>query len=108
MEGLIPMVFKAFKKNRTRSQYKCLSTSNSTPPPQSYDFSHVYPQGYTYHYATPPPHPASGRVNGRHRRTMSSMGDYSTGSSAPEPEEHRLKSRQLLRLGSHGFLSCVK
>lgn len=46
MEGLIPMVFKAIKKNRTRRQYRCLSSSSSAAAAQiSYNISDFYVDG---------------------------------------------------------------
>ncbi|KAF3451096.1 hypothetical protein FNV43_RR07185 [Rhamnella rubrinervis] len=43
MEGLIPMVFKAIKKNRTRRQYRCLSSSSSAAAAQiGYNISDFY------------------------------------------------------------------
>ncbi|ESQ44096.1 hypothetical protein EUTSA_v10006503mg [Eutrema salsugineum] len=40
MDGLIPMAFKAMKKNRTRRRYECLSSSGGTTKESSdeYDF----------------------------------------------------------------------
>ncbi|KAK2641624.1 hypothetical protein Ddye_023387 [Dipteronia dyeriana] len=101
MEGLIPMVFKAIKKNKTRRQYECLSSGAS----QSYNIADFYVNTTTRHsadkveerYATP------------HRRHKS-VGDFYVGYSSsangggvgspPVPQK-------LVRFRSQRMFSCV-
>ncbi|CAA7050546.1 unnamed protein product [Microthlaspi erraticum] len=60
MDGLIPMAFRAVKKNLTRRRYECLSSSATTR--ESYDF-------VSDNIAT--------NVDGHHRRAWS-LGDFSS------------------------------
>ncbi|KAJ7957143.1 RNA-binding protein [Quillaja saponaria] len=77
MEGLIPMVYRAIKKNKTRRKYRCLSTGaaqsysniddfhSENRSPQKQKVSDFHPE-----------------KNG-HRR-YKSVGDYGFGSSTPD------------------------
>ncbi|KAL0709819.1 hypothetical protein Bca4012_016797 [Brassica carinata] len=94
MDGLIPMVYRAVKKNLTRRRYKRLSSTNTTR--ESYDVEM--------------------NVDGHHRRRWS-VGDISSLSSletkrsgggdkekgcSPPLEDH-----QLVRFKSHRLFSCI-
>ncbi|CAN6563857.1 hypothetical protein ACFX13_026454 [Malus domestica] len=88
MEGLIPMVYKAMKRNRTRRQYSCLSSSSSlaaaTPPvsgqTSNYNIADFYIDHNSYVYV-PQPAPSADHhlptifnVNGASaRRNQSSL-----------------------------------
>ncbi|ESQ39029.1 hypothetical protein EUTSA_v10001750mg [Eutrema salsugineum] len=90
MDGLIPMAFKAVKKNLTRRRYECLSSSASTR--ESYEIN----------------------VDGHHRRRWS-IGDFSSISSretkragvAPEKGYSPPREGQLVRYKSHRLFSCI-
>ncbi|KAL5075025.1 hypothetical protein RYX36_014009 [Vicia faba] len=45
MEGLLPLVLKAVKKNRTRRQYECLSSAT-----YNISMSEIYPQNQPLHH----------------------------------------------------------
>ncbi|KAJ0258486.1 hypothetical protein HA466_0072660 [Hirschfeldia incana] len=96
MDGLIPMAFRAVKKNLTRRRYECLSSSTATTRDQSHDFEEM-------------------NVNGHHRRRWS-MGDFSSLSSserkgsvggATEKSCSPPREGQLVRYKSHRLFSCI-
>ncbi|XP_010512281.1 PREDICTED: uncharacterized protein LOC104788247 [Camelina sativa] len=125
MDGLIPMAFKAMKKNMTRRRYECLSSSAGTTKGYSYDDYDHFP------FAAKPDHsvvsqPSSSfdhiemknvGVQQCHRRGWS-VGDFSSMSC----REGRRSSGadgggdigcspsrrgQLVRNRSHRLFSCV-
>lgn len=113
MDGLIPMVFKAIKKNKTRRQYECLSSGAA----QSYnaaDFNSNIIAHQNSMYVT-----RSGEKMepGHGHRRHKSVGDFYAGYSAangggfggggggggsPPP-----RAKQLVRFRSHRMFSCV-
>ncbi|KAG6664904.1 hypothetical protein CIPAW_02G125200 [Carya illinoinensis] len=82
MEGLIPMVYKAIKRNRVRRKYRCLSSGDA----QSYNIADFYINDQSHVYTLPSTQKIGGGLhierNG-HRR-HSSVGDYGVGFSPPE------------------------
>ncbi|KAK9664938.1 hypothetical protein RND81_14G078600 [Saponaria officinalis] len=106
MEGLIPMVYKAIKRNNIRRQYTCLSTGMS----QSYDklwYDHVIDE--TRHVDN---NDRGGFKEGQkgHRR-FGSMGDYEMKSgynfNYDGYEGNNSTPRQLKRYTSHRMFSCI-
>ncbi|EXB57297.1 hypothetical protein L484_011384 [Morus notabilis] len=125
MEGLLPMVFKAIKRNRSRRKYRCLSSGAA----ESYmSISEDY-------YVEPGPHTMSMMMRTTsacsmpqiqkmkaHRRHKS-VGDYAFGMSTPETIHNTIrddgyddvgvrvgnKKAQLVRFSSRRFrmFSCV-
>lgn len=105
MEGLIPMMFRAIQKNRTRRQYECLSSGAS----ETYNIADFYANGqnppvYMNTYAA---EEAEDKYTAscRHRRHNSVGGDmykndHFVGSSSPVP-------RKLVRFRSQRMFSCV-
>ncbi|KAK3204525.1 hypothetical protein Dsin_018571 [Dipteronia sinensis] len=102
MEGLIPMVFKAIKKNKTRRQYECLSSG----APQSYNIADFYVNTTTIHSADK----AEERYATHHRRHKS-VGDFYVGYSSsangggvgsPPPVPQKL-----VRFRSQRMFSCI-
>ncbi|CAF2094157.1 hypothetical protein BRARA_E00396 [Brassica rapa] len=97
MDGLIPMAFRAVKKNLTRRRYECLSSSSTTR--DSYNFVSD----------------TETNVEGHHRRRRS-MGDFSSLSSretkrssggAREKGCSPPREGQLVRYKSHRLFSCI-
>lgn len=97
MDGLIPMAFKAVKKNLTRRRYERLSSSATTR--ESYEFVSDIEMN----------------VDGHHRRRWS-MGDFSSLSSretkrsggvAPDKSFSPPREGQLVRFKSHRLFSCI-
>ncbi|AES72978.1 uncharacterized protein [Medicago truncatula] len=97
MEGLLPLVYKAIKKNRTRRQYEVISLGGS----YNISMAEIHPQTQQ---------PASDDYNIGHRRHKS-VGDSfgngfqfhdqtTTGSVSP--------SKKLVRFSSHRMFSCIK
>ncbi|KAG2326197.1 hypothetical protein Bca52824_008925 [Brassica carinata] len=91
MDGLIPMAFRAVKKNLTRRRYECLSSSATTDRDQSHD------------------------LDGHHRRRWS-MGDFSSLSSRETKRSNRgarekscspPRKGQLVRYKSDRLFSCI-
>ncbi|KAL4631790.1 hypothetical protein ACB092_04G003600 [Castanea dentata] len=110
MEGLIPMVFKAFKKNRVRSQYRCLSSGGS----QSYNIADFYTNSQSHAYMLPATEKVGGfhtERNGHHRRHKS-VGDYAVEFSSSGDNMRRMEvappaPQKLVRFRSHRMFSCV-
>ncbi|KAK9664947.1 hypothetical protein RND81_14G079200 [Saponaria officinalis] len=105
MEGLIPMVYKAIKRNNIRRQYRCLSTGVS----QSYDkllYDHVDETRHVDNHDV-----EEGKKKG-HRR-FGSMGDYEMKSGynlnydGYEGNNNSNPPRQLKRYTSHRMFSCI-
>ncbi|XP_061376131.1 uncharacterized protein LOC133318167 [Gastrolobium bilobum] len=110
MEGLLPLVYKAIKKNKTRRQYECLSSGTAL----SYNISmaEIYPQtqGYALQNETPIPtqkvphhHHDAEKVG--HRR-YKSVGDFGNGFQSPEIFDST-SSKQLVRIRSQRMFSCI-
>ncbi|KAI4342843.1 hypothetical protein MLD38_027411 [Melastoma candidum] len=119
MEGLIPMLYRAIKRNRVRSRYECLSSASAP----TYDVSDFYPTGgraqaICHFHLTAPLQGSSetgsgdlfadrGMDSGRHRRAHSSLVDYSFGKRiAVEEDVHRLQKQRVNRVRSFRMLSC--
>lgn len=113
MEGLLPMVYKAIKKTRTRRQYECLSSS------QSYNIADFYVVDgrdmINYSQSQ------SSNTSTHHHRRHNSVGDYAFG---PENRMFGHEGRydhdrdiaatklaptraRLVRFRSHRMFSCV-
>ncbi|XP_028791292.1 uncharacterized protein LOC114747165 [Neltuma alba] len=117
MEGLLPLVFRAIKKSRTRRQYHCLSTGASLSYinmaeicPQTESQSQVYETAPTQKVAHHHHLYAGNNHDHRHHRRHKSVGDFDYGSpSAHEDRTDRGSSppKQLVRFGSHRMFSCV-
>ncbi|CAH8383718.1 unnamed protein product [Eruca vesicaria subsp. sativa] len=95
MDGLIPIVFKAVKKNLTRRRYERLSSTTTTTTRESCDVEM--------------------NVDGHHRRRWS-IGDISslssretkrTGGGATEKGCSPPEGHQLVRYKSHRLFSCI-
>jgi len=101
MEGLLPLVYKAIKKNRTRRQYEVISLGGS----YNISMAEIHPQ-------IQQPASASDNYNIGHRRHKSvgdSLGNgfqfhdqTTTGSVSPN------SSKKLVRFSSHRMFSCIK
>ncbi|OAY51344.1 hypothetical protein MANES_05G207200v8 [Manihot esculenta] len=93
MEGLIPLVYKAMKSNKSRRQYECLSSA----APLGYNPSDFY---INEAEIFPKPGEKGNNEGLKLQRRFSSVGDLSAiGSSPPR--------QQLVRFGSHRMFSCV-
>ncbi|KNA11208.1 hypothetical protein SOVF_137250 [Spinacia oleracea] len=120
MEGLIPMLFKAVKKNKIRRQYRCLSMGAA----QTYNLADFYDYGEhdQYHHqggkleTTDAPRPRTearnnefeGRSKG-HRRYGSSVGEYGVNGERYD-ERYGVVSppKQIIkRYTSHRMFSCI-
>ena len=109
MEGLLPLVFKAIKKNRTRRQYECLSSGNAL----SYNISmaEIYTQSHNQtHQRVDHDHVhAEGIGHRRHK----SIGDFGNG-FFESPQRIRTgvaagssPPKQLVRFRSQRMFSCI-
>ncbi|PON68440.1 hypothetical protein PanWU01x14_095920 [Parasponia andersonii] len=120
MEGLIPMLYKAIKKSRTRRQYECLSSGTVS---QTYNISEFYVldggSSSGVNYSSSSTQSQKNHMKSSHRR-HSSLGDYAFGFSTPEnrinrPEERDVmatttpRRARLVRFRSHRMFmfSCV-
>ncbi|KAF2298696.1 hypothetical protein GH714_025266 [Hevea brasiliensis] len=97
MEGLIPLVYKAIKKSRTRRQYECLSSNASL----GYNPADFFINKAELNLNTASASTEKGNNAGRklHRR-FTSVEDLSVTAASPP-------RKQLLRFRSHRMFSCV-
>ncbi|XP_057546841.1 uncharacterized protein LOC130825568 [Amaranthus tricolor] len=120
MEGLIPMVFRAIKKNKIRRQYRCLSMGNS----QTYnlvDFydDHDHNQNHRFYSTEMQPRGGSKESRNGHRR-FASTGEFGINGGYNFNYDHdhhdggfgRFNSppnnKQIIkRYGSHRLFSCI-
>lgn len=114
MEGLLPMVYRAIKKHKTRRQYKCLSSSGRDLGYNIMSMAQFYPQaqGYDNNYQEPSIQNvvADQTENFGHRR-YNSTGDFYDRFSSPHQMTRAAggpaDSKQLVRHRSHKLFSCV-
>ncbi|KAF5749414.1 hypothetical protein HS088_TW04G01383 [Tripterygium wilfordii] len=96
MEGLIPTIFRAVGKNRTRKQYECLSSGASHMPTGTSTDQNIRSAGFN-----------AERINGHHRR-YNSVGDFLVANSSSRIEGKEMAAqKQVVRSRSHRILSCV-
>ncbi|KAB1218188.1 hypothetical protein CJ030_MR3G026068 [Morella rubra] len=107
MEGLIPMVYKVFKRNRVRRQYRSLSSGAA----QSYNIADFYTddQSHVYTVASTQKIGSFHMERNGHCRHKS-VGDYDVGFASRE--ETRMEaappaSQQIVRFRSRRLFSCV-
>ncbi|KAL1301255.1 hypothetical protein HN51_045921 [Arachis hypogaea] len=97
MEGLVPLVLRALKKNRNRRQYECLDSSS---------LSYNITMAEIYHHH----HHAQSDVDHHHHRRHKSVEDFGNGVvgsssiSSPPPIS---KQQQLMRFRSQRMFSCI-
>ncbi|KAM6562959.1 hypothetical protein CsatB_022957 [Cannabis sativa] len=117
MEGLIPLVYRAIKKNRTRRQYEYLSSGNSSnhvPVQQGYNIADFFVTDHHHHQ----PQINDGMMmksgNNYHHRRHNSVGSeqfhHGFGSLGGEGDRAPKRSRSsLVRFKSHRMFtfSCV-
>ncbi|KAL1347050.1 hypothetical protein HN51_020572 [Arachis hypogaea] len=100
MEGLVPLVLRAIKKNRNRRQYECLDSS-------SLSYNITMAEIYHHHH-----HHAQSHVDHHHHhhRRHKSVEDFGNGVvasssiSSPPPIP---KQQQLMRFRSQRMFSCI-
>ncbi|XP_050238542.1 uncharacterized protein LOC126688023 [Mercurialis annua] len=96
MEGLLPLVYKAIKKNKTRRNYECLSSGVA--------LSDLYINDHEDIYLT---NSSSNNMDRKvHRRSYSSVEfskDYRSGTSGDSPP-----TKKIVRFGSQRMFSCVR
>lgn len=107
MEGLIPLIYKSLKKNKTRRRYECLSSGSA----QTYNIEDFYTKDDNDagclsrdKYLVPDGDGVPGLHGTRHRRYNSIHVDH-VSSFARKEDEYMPK--QLVRFRSHKLLSCV-
>lgn len=102
MEGLLPLFYKAIKKNKTRRQYECLSSGDAV----SYNISmaEMYPQNQNHVYEKQAPQ--SHKIG--HRRHQS-VPDFANGFQSPHMRTgaDSLSSKQLVGVRSQKMFSCI-
>ncbi|KAI4343531.1 hypothetical protein L6164_010869 [Bauhinia variegata] len=107
MEGLLPLFYRAIKKNRTRRQYECLSSG--TAP--NYEMAEFFPQSQSFVRQTTSTQIVTDlytEKNG-HRRNKS-VGDFAYGFSSPQQIGRNAASptpKHLVRFRSQKMLSCI-
>ncbi|KDP29545.1 hypothetical protein JCGZ_19258 [Jatropha curcas] len=96
MEGLIPLVYKALKKSRTRGQYECLSSGSALAYINEAEI-----------FLKPSSENQRGNSNNAGRKKLhrrySSVEDLSMSVASP----YSPPQKQLVRFRSHRMFSCV-
>ncbi|KAK6138611.1 hypothetical protein DH2020_027636 [Rehmannia glutinosa] len=109
MEGLLPMVYKSLKKNKTRRQYQCLSSSSAVPITHTYNIADFYIKKDD-RYVIPGPDKVSAHGGPAHHRRYNSVcvgGSGGRGFGLEEEEVDAKPKQQLVRFRSHRMFSCV-
>ncbi|XP_020224238.1 uncharacterized protein LOC109806277 [Cajanus cajan] len=101
MEGLLPLVFKAIKKNRTRRHYECLSSGISMAEISMYPQTHD-PTPHAHNHKVPH-HNEPHKVG--HRR-YKSVEDFGSGFQSPQMKT-AVDSPKLVRFRSQRMFSCI-
>ncbi|KAJ8645757.1 hypothetical protein MRB53_007505 [Persea americana] len=106
MEGLIPFVYKAIKRNNTRRKYKCLSKG----PAQSFQVAGFNTHVDSHAYLTPPPEKVhEGQMD--HRQCKSVDHRFSSRYLSPvRKKEEACLSREAVGFRSHrnrSIFSCI-
>ncbi|XP_047172405.1 uncharacterized protein LOC124840397 [Vigna umbellata] len=112
MEGLLPLVFKAIKRNKTRSQYECLSSGSAL----NYNISmaEMYPQTQDQILRNQTP---TNKVFHRHHedlhkyahRRHNSVGHFGNGFQSTQMRTGVVStpSNKLVRFRSQRMFSCI-
>ncbi|XP_061369896.1 uncharacterized protein LOC133312672 [Gastrolobium bilobum] len=108
MEGLLPLVYRAIKKHKTRRQYECLSSGAVL------SYNNFYPQIQDRGYVQEPSIQrvvVDDRSQIGHRRYNSVGDNFSGGFYSPQQRTSRLAgspaSKQLARFRSLKIFSCM-
>ncbi|KAJ1376283.1 hypothetical protein SESBI_50108 [Sesbania bispinosa] len=112
MEGLLPLVYRAIKRNKTRRQYECLSSGAAL----NYNISmaEIYPQtqGQVHHNQTlstqKMSHHHDDRIGHRRYKSVGDFGNY--GFQSPQMRTGggaSPSSKQLVRYRSQRIFSCI-
>ncbi|XVE97186.1 hypothetical protein REPUB_Repub02eG0289700 [Reevesia pubescens] len=104
MEGLIPLVYRTLKKNKTRRQYECLSSGAA----ETYNITDFYVNGesQSHVYIKPSTAEKNNTERNGHRRHMS-MGDFPSVDDIKTPASPTPAVPKLMRFRSHRMFSCV-
>ncbi|KAF8369415.1 hypothetical protein HHK36_032574 [Tetracentron sinense] len=100
MEGIIPIVYKALKRNKTRRNYESLSSGAA--------------QSFNVAYWTPPPEKMAmaagfgGESNGNGHRRRKSVGERFFSSEKTISIEGPRFSREVVGFRSQRLFSCIK
>ncbi|KFK35199.1 hypothetical protein AALP_AA5G253300 [Arabis alpina] len=122
MDGLIPMAFKAMRRNRTRRRYECLSSSADTTK-ESYDTYGFFPfagkpdRSVVSRPSSSFDHIEMNKYGGAQHRRGWSVGDFSSmscregtrsgGGHGGDIGFSPSRRGQLVRNRSHRLFSCV-
>ena len=111
MEGLLPLVYKAIKRSKTRSQYECLSSGSALG--YNISMAEMYPQtqDHTLRNQTAP-HKVFHHHHEDHRishRRHNSVGDFGNGFHSPQMRTGVVStsSNKLVRFRSQRLFSCI-
>jgi hypothetical protein len=104
MEGLLPLVFKAIKKNKTKRHYECISLGGNC----NISMAEIQPIQHKNQISS-----ASDNFNSNGHRRYKSIGDSNFGNDLQFPQNTTgsvspSSSKQLVRFRSHRmFSSCI-
>jgi len=113
MEGLLPLVYKAIKRNKTRRQYECLSSGTSLG--YNISMAEMYPQTQehvlqnqthaqkVFHHH----HNESHKIGHRRYNSVGDHFDYGFQSSQMRTGVDAPSSNKLVRFRSQRMFSCI-
>ncbi|KAF7840205.1 uncharacterized protein G2W53_008687 [Senna tora] len=122
MDGLLPMVYKAMKKNRTRREYQRLPSGAASHNIPLINMSEIYPQStesHVYQYEAPYNYSTQRVIEfyednnqSRHpHRRPKSVGDFGFGFSSSslrrQSTTRAAPKQQLVRFRSQRMFSCI-
>ncbi|XP_054807863.1 uncharacterized protein LOC129310052 [Prosopis cineraria] len=114
MEGLLPLVYRAVKKSRTRREYQRLRSVSSP----LINMAEIYPRGsesHLYQFQRPDSTQTvselySASNNHPHHRRHNSVGDFTSGGRFSSSQRHATSAapKPLVRFSSHRrMFSCI-
>ncbi|XP_072999836.1 uncharacterized protein [Typha latifolia] len=107
MEGLIPFIYRAIKRRRSRTYYKCLSYGAAQRFNTTYNF-HDQNQKFLPSDPLPPPRFGSFREDRKAHRRRHTMQDFSDEVFSPEDDyQRRGRLPKDVRSRSMRILSCI-
>ncbi|TKY60509.1 hypothetical protein E2542_SST17608 [Spatholobus suberectus] len=112
MEGLLPLVYKAIKKRKTRRQYQCLSSGAALS--YSMNVAEFYPQTQGHDYYLQEPSTSILKEADDHTEKIghlryNSVRNFSNGFSSPQQRtraDGSPASKHIVRFRSHKMFSC--
>ncbi|XP_010251933.1 PREDICTED: uncharacterized protein LOC104593665 [Nelumbo nucifera] len=105
-EGLIPYVYRAIKRSRSRRKYECITLGRVQTFP-AYNYGE-FPATSGHYYLGPPPEKMEAGLHEQPGpRRYRSMGGFSSARFYPKEDKGPGLSKDMVRFSSNRFLSCI-